>query len=429
MRSRGSQLLVVLVLIALTAAPVGATPDFAPCIAGPSYDPACDADQDGDIDVFDLQLAAGHWDQTGVWTSDNTHDHLGQTWTGAGNPLTLDGAYGAPTWAPLILNNSAGPGLRIGASGGSALWVEAAGNNGLLVDTTGADGVHVGLAGQPSASYASSSADGFEVTGAQGNGLYVGRADSFGVRVNSAGDTGLSVGSAGNYGLYVDSAGSIGVRVNSTGGSGLYVDSAGSYGLYVDSAGSIGADVTGAIYAAIFHGDIFVSGACTGCLQATFAVNAGSRALQPGDVVSVLGVTRTNFDSGAIWQVAPAQPGQTVVGVVAGLAELVTAAERRPTETGKLLATREGPAAPGEYVTIVYSGPARVRVAATEGAIDAGARLAAATDGTVRPLGTVRVLLADGSGTADIAENNSIVGIALDAPGRDGLVWALINPQ
>ena len=40
-----------------------------PCVVGGSYDPACDVDHNGVIDVLDIQLAAGHWNQSGAFTS------------------------------------------------------------------------------------------------------------------------------------------------------------------------------------------------------------------------------------------------------------------------------------------------------------------------------------------------------------------------
>ena len=111
-------------------------------------------------------------------------------------------------------------------------------------------------------------------------------------------------------------------------------------GLYVGTADN-GLDVTGRTLAGYFSGNIVVSGYCVGCRQANFAVNAGDRPLQPGDVVSIQAVTLTDFDTGqALWQVVQTQPGPAIVGVVAGRAELVTEIEHRPTETGKRLVPR-----------------------------------------------------------------------------------------
>ncbi len=51
-----------------TAAPAPSLP-AGPCVAGGSYNPACDVDHNGVIDVLDIQLAAGHWTPDGAFTS------------------------------------------------------------------------------------------------------------------------------------------------------------------------------------------------------------------------------------------------------------------------------------------------------------------------------------------------------------------------
>jgi hypothetical protein len=209
----------------------------------------------------------------------------------------------------------------------------------------------------------------------------------------------------------------------------VLVNSAGNHGVFVSNALGDGVNVFGQNYAGYFLGHIWVTGNCYGCRQASFAVNAGNRALQPGDVASVQAITSTDFDTGsALWQVVQAQSGQAIVGVVAGRAELLTVNEHRPSETGKRLVPRYGAAQPGEYVSIVYSGPMQVKVAPGENAISAGTRLTAAADGAVRPLGTMKVQLAGGVGTADIAESAPLIGVALEAP-KNGVVWVLVNPQ
>ncbi len=400
--------LLVLIVILATALPAGAVPLANPCVAGGGYNPACDVNQDSAINILDVQLSAGHWNQTGTFTSDNNHNHLGQSWTGASNPLKIQGAFGSPDYAPLVLSNSAGHGLSIPTASINGIYVGTAGAYGMVVNAAIQDGVYVGTAGSPSSSSASSTSNGFEVAGAQGYGLYVGRADQNGVRVTSSGSSGLFVGYAGYHGVNVDGAS--------------------QSGLYVFQAGQHGVNVAGNNYAGYFFGSIFVNGSCTGCRQANFGVNASGRPLQPGDVVSIQGVTSTDFDAGAdLWQVVPTQPGQAAVGVVAGWAELVTESEHRPTETGKRLVPREGAAQPGAYVTIVYSGPMQVKVAPGEN-ISAGMRLTVAADGAARPLGTIKVQLANGAGTADMAESAPVIGVAL-GPGYNGLAWVLVNPQ
>ena len=75
--------LVVLLPAVATAAP---PPSLlaGPCVVGGSYDPACDVDHNGVIDVLDIQLAAGHWNQSGAFTSGS--------WDLAGNAGTTPGA-------------------------------------------------------------------------------------------------------------------------------------------------------------------------------------------------------------------------------------------------------------------------------------------------------------------------------------------------
>ncbi len=208
-----------------------------PCAPGAAYDPACDVDHDGDVDITDIQLTAGKWGQTGAWAGDNDHDHLGQIWTGSDNPLTIQGSFGAPDDAALVLSNSATNG------------------DGLRVSSAEDDGVQVWSAGDPSAYWEPASKNGFEVNGAEGCGLYVGRADQTGVLVDSAGGNGFYVGETGaNYdGVYVNSAGDDGLFVAKTGvatayagsasNSGVEIGNAEGYGVYVNSAGYSGVRV------------------------------------------------------------------------------------------------------------------------------------------------------------------------------------------
>lgn len=439
MKSKVSVLVLVVLLTVFAALPSAAAPDAGPCVAGGGYNPACDADQNGQINITDIQLTAGHWNQSGAFTSDNNHNHLGQTWTGAGasNPLKFNGAFGAPDYAPMVLTNSQGHGLAIPSASIDGIYVGTTGAYGVVANDVAQDGFYVGTAGNPSSATFSGESNGFEVAGAEGSGLYVGRADGYGVYVASAGLSGVNIHNS-DRGVVTSNSTTAGFTslADGTGfgaGSpvldGVAVQDAGRYGVYVISADGDGVNSDGNLYGGYFWGNIYVDGNCVGCLQVNFAVNAGDRPLQPGDVVSVAGVISTDFDAGAeLWQAAPAQSGQAVAGVVAGRAELVTVEGHRPTETGKRLVPREGAAQPGEYVAVVYSGPMQVRVAPGQGEIIAGARLTAAAGGQVRPLGAIQVQLAGGEGTAYIAESAPVIGVALEAP-KDGLVWVLVNPQ
>lgn len=155
-------LVLSLTLSVLAAAPGAAAPFTGPCPSGGAYDPACDVDHDGAVTILDIQLTAGHWNQTGTWLSDNSHTHLGQTWTGTNTPLSLTGAYGAPDNAPLLLSNPNGHGLRI----------TSAGVGGVAIDSVGEYGV------------------------------YVDSADFYGIFVNATGSHGVVVNSAGGDGVY-----------------------------------------------------------------------------------------------------------------------------------------------------------------------------------------------------------------------------------
>ncbi len=76
-------LLSLLTLILLAAVPAAAAPLAATCAAGQGYDPACDADHDGDIDVLDIQLTAGRWGSSGTYIADG--------WSLTGNAGTVPG--------------------------------------------------------------------------------------------------------------------------------------------------------------------------------------------------------------------------------------------------------------------------------------------------------------------------------------------------
>ena len=59
---------IALVLLGAVSVAAAATPLASPCMPGSAYDPACDVDHNGTINVTDIQLAAGHWGQTGTYT-------------------------------------------------------------------------------------------------------------------------------------------------------------------------------------------------------------------------------------------------------------------------------------------------------------------------------------------------------------------------
>ncbi len=103
----------IMVFLVLLIGPAGAqdapaSPQTSPCAPGAVYDPACDVDHDGDVDIFDIQLAAGHWNQSGTWTG-------GDYWALTGNAGTAAGAHflGTTDLEPLELRVAGQRALRL----------------------------------------------------------------------------------------------------------------------------------------------------------------------------------------------------------------------------------------------------------------------------------------------------------------------------
>ncbi len=110
---------IVLLVFGLLIGPAGAQeapsiPQAGPCAPGAVYDPACDVDHDGDVDIFDVQLAAGHWNQTGVWTG-------GDYWALAGNAGTTPGSH--------FLGTTDNQPLEVRVNGSRALLIQSNGSN------------------------------------------------------------------------------------------------------------------------------------------------------------------------------------------------------------------------------------------------------------------------------------------------------------
>ena len=276
-----------LVLFTLAALPVAA----APCAFGASYDPTCDVDQDGDIDIYDIQLTASKWDQTGTWTgggdgwllsgnagTDPNTNYLGTT---DGQPLVIQpgGGYtGVGTSAPQAplnvvgtswfqgdstpLSASAGQGVAIGFGGEQGyifgfdystftpknLLLQNPGGNvgiGTLFPTAGK--LHVD-GGSSTAVYATSTAGiGTYAVSGSNAAVYGYSSDDYGVdgrSFNSIGVYGQSYSSGGMWGT----GPYIGVQGNSTGSD------ANRQAVRGDNGGS----ATG--YAKLFYGNTWTVG-------------------------------------------------------------------------------------------------------------------------------------------------------------------------
>jgi hypothetical protein len=114
-RSALVMVLCVALAVPLTAA---AGPDFSasaalqPCVAGPVYDPACDVNQDGIVDIVDIQLTAGHWNHAGVWTG-------GDFWSLTGNLGTNPAVnfVGTSDNQPLVVRTNNAERMRVTSGG------------------------------------------------------------------------------------------------------------------------------------------------------------------------------------------------------------------------------------------------------------------------------------------------------------------------
>ncbi|MEA3335705.1 MAG: hypothetical protein U9R25_07310 [Chloroflexota bacterium] len=115
----GITLFLLLTLAAAAGAQAPDAPSLAGCTPGTDYDPACDVDHDGDVDLIDVQLAAGHWGSTGTYPSSD-HDHFGELWLGNDytglelrNSSTNNAAAGVAGWS------TANSGMTFGVFGRS----------------------------------------------------------------------------------------------------------------------------------------------------------------------------------------------------------------------------------------------------------------------------------------------------------------------
>ncbi len=436
---RAIVLALTLGLLLPAAAAAAPTPSIfaGPCAPGGTYESACDVDHDGDVDIFDIQLTAGRWGQIGTWTSDNDHNHLGQTWIGNNNPLKIQGTFGNPDSAPLVLSNSTstGHGLRISSAGNTGVYVDSSGNNGVYVAAAGGDGFATLFPGNDGLSILSAGQHGVNLTQAFGNGINIGTVEGYGVRLDVARDGGFFVCRAGNvsectpsttfHGLEVGNAQGDGVRITDADGDGIQIGDGTNFpaaGLRISSPGVPGdallpntSDASGqwALWTVdnIQAGNVFMSA------QTLVAVVGGARALAPGDVVAAGGLAdgipgATN----RLVQVRLADgTASNVVGVISSRMALTD------NEGDQVMRSVAGTAQTGDYVAITVLGAAVVKVQDGD-ALEPGQRVTAGADGAVRALQTRTV---DGM---VVSEGAPVLGVALEAP-QDGLVWVLVNPQ
>lgn len=404
------------------------------CVAGDTYDPACDVDHNGDINVVDLELVASRWGQSGTWTSSGL-------WSQAGDNIHYNsGNVGIGTSFPIsrlhVDAGGSGTGVRIDSAGIDGVWIISADWNGVQIDSAGCSGVQIDSAGT----------HGVRIDSADFNGVQIGSTGIDGVEIDSASANGVQIKTAGANGVKIDSAAANGVKIDSADWNGVLVDSAGRDGFACGSgfAGTCFEGKSSVNYAAYFDGHMSVTGSCTGCTLSVFGQNSGPASLEPGDVVAVRGTLATDLQNAAtVMEVERAASSSAVIGVVAGWAEVVKDENliERPerdeagaeieaevpaaTETSLRLVPREGPAEPGAYVNIITYGLAQVKASAVTAPIHDGTRLTAADEaGHVRP---VRTKMLD---DMVVAEGVPVLGIALESldAGQDR-IWVLVNPR
>lgn len=258
-----------------------------------TYDPTCDVDHDGDIDIFDIQLAASHWGETGTWTgggagwlltgnagTDPTTNFIGTT---DGQPLIVQpagGSVGIGTNAPQAPFNVVGTSWFQGDS----TPLPAAAGKGIGIGFTGEQGYIFGfdygtftpknlLLQNPGGNV------GINTVSPTGGKLHVEASGGTAVYANSSNGVGVSGNSSANWGVNGFSSSSYGVAGRSNSQIGVYGESfasfsAGVYGLsaYIGTEGIVngndsgrqairgdnGGSATG--YAGLFYGNTWTVG-------------------------------------------------------------------------------------------------------------------------------------------------------------------------
>lgn len=127
-----SILLLLVTLLLLAVAPAAAAPLAGPCVAGQGYDPGCDADHDGDVDILDIQLTAGHWGTSGAYVDTN--------WSLTGNAGTVAGSnfLGTTDNSALEVRVNGQRGLRLEPTSATPNLIGGHTTNGVAVGHTGA---------------------------------------------------------------------------------------------------------------------------------------------------------------------------------------------------------------------------------------------------------------------------------------------------
>ena len=371
-----------------------------------------------------------------------SHNHLGQTWTGSNNPLTINGSFSTGDYAPLVLSNSYdfGDGLVVDSVGRYGMYINSAGTDGVFVQHAGGDGVYVAAAGNPSTWTYRGTSSGFEVAGAESDGVFVGHAGEHGVWVNHAGADGVRVSTAGSPATTKTSSASNGVEVNGAAGYGLWVGYAGldgvrimepaddgiqigegtefpSFGLYIPEPG-VPNDALWVNTAAtsgnwgLYTTDNVYAGNITTSSYLLLAKVDGSGTLTQGDVVAATGIA--DPVSGGLSMLPTVRKADStydgVIGVVHSRMELQLAPGKED-EGAMILKSIPGRAENGDYVALTVLGVTDVRVDSSVVDIIPGQRLTAS-----ELPGYARGLRMEMLNDMPVTEGAPVIGIALAEP-------------
>lgn len=304
---------------------------------------------------------------------------------------------------------SAGNGLRLSGGVFSLPYYD---RGGLTVNNAGWDGF---TARNPTAS-------GLYVENAQIDGVHISNPKEDGVQINNAGRLGVGVWNAELDGYYIENHKRHGLNIVSRGDG----DAA---SIHIQGPGKRGIEVSNekTEFAALFLGTVQIQGQCIGCQTTIFGYNSGQVALELGDIVTIHGIRKVDFNVQPILDVNLVGNLETVLGVVTGSATLSNGIADTTFDSSKVsqvLVPQEGPAQPGDYVTIVTNGLAQVKTNTTNTNIQPGTLLI-----TADQAGKARMLDAEARATA-IDRTGTIIGTALEAStDSQELVWVLVNPR
>lgn len=179
----------------------------------------------------------------------------------------------------------------------------------------------------------------------------------------------LGTGSIYSVGIFASAAHSIGAVFDTS-------VPATSYGAYIQNGGLLVGANTASTNSVLIRGSLTVQSGCTGCFLTGIMQNNGSRALHPGEVVSMSGAASGEMlGSSPVGSAAASGTAYdtAVMGVVAQRWVPADANADATSKAGTGYAEDAAVIQPGEYMTVVSSGAYRtIKVNASNGPIHAG---------------------------------------------------------